>query len=164
MNILRLQELQGLLYSIPEDHFDLGIWLEGKDGENLEGKNTQELLGTCGTSGCAVGWACTHKPFNLEGLEYRKTCSSWSTGHVPTYRGYEQLEAVQQFFGICEEIAEELFYQESYPNRWSEDENGDDVWDIKPKDVAERIQLVVDNAKLSDEEILSLINKGKNNV
>lgn len=158
MNIARLKELINLLANIPEDHFDLGVWLEGVDGE---GKSTAELLGSCGTSGCAVGWACTHKPFNDEGLEY-KAMSIRSGVHVPTYRGHAQEDAVAAFFGLSSDLVEAIFYQESYASKWSEDEDGNDTWDIKPKDVAAVIQVVIDNTTKDDYEILKMIDGVKN--
>lgn len=154
MNVERLKELQKLLESIPESHFDLGVWLTGFDGE---GKLTSQLLGECGSSGCAVGWACTHKPFVDQGLSYKPNTIE---GFHPEYKGYFGMDAVEEFFGIEYGFAETLFHPDQYMHKFlGHDKDGEELWDIKPSDVSTRIQLLLDNPELSYGGFQNLLDK-----
>lgn len=154
MNVERLQELKKLLSSIPESHFNLGVWLVGFVGE---GRLTEELLGECGSSGCAVGWACTHKPFIEQGLSYKESLFG---DFYPSYMDHRGMYAVMKFFEIEEHIAETLFHTDQYMHKFKgHDEDGEEIWDIKPTDVAVRIQLLLDNPELSYEDFQKLIDK-----
>lgn len=152
MNVKRLEELKNLLSSIPESKFDLGFWIQGF---SVEGKKTEELLGECGTSGCAVGWACTHKPFNDEGLSYENFHSDGE--FIPVYNDDLGWDAVCSFFGISYSLSKLLFDQLNYPC----DEDGQSI--AKPNDVAERLQFILDNKDLNHNQIYTLL-KGKYDV
>lgn len=154
MNVERLTELHKLLSSIPESHFDLGVWLEGFDGE---GKLTHELLGECGSSGCAVGWSCTHKPFVEQGLGYQE--NSFGV-YLPSYQGFFGMDAVRSFFDISEDIAKSLFYTDYYQDKFQGyDEDDNEIWDIKPRDVALRIETLLNNPNVTFEELIELFGK-----
>lgn len=151
-NVERLKELQNVLNSVPEDQFDLGVWIEGVD---KEGKKSSELIGHCGTSACAVGWACTHPKFNEQGLKYGIDDPVWEKVYTPMYNGKSSWDAVGEFFGISYQLSDLLFDEGSYYDVfWCEDAG---KVDVKPKDVANRIQIVIDNNDLADYEIEELI-------
>jgi hypothetical protein len=136
MNRIRLQELASLLRTVPGGKFDLTCWRYSPEGitwdddqilqsdENLKDPE-------CNTAGCAVGWACAHKPFQDEGLV-------WRGG--PTYKGATAWAATRAFFELDSTQAEHLFYISSYA-----------MHKQTPEDVADRIEKFITARPLTKE-------------
>lgn len=98
-NVERLQILVDGLKTVPKAKFNLGGWRLG------EGSDVDLLTG-CGTQACAVGWACVMPEFVKEGLFFN--------GYSPQVGDVTGWRAVERFFGLTEEEADLLFYQENY--------------------------------------------------
>ena len=113
----RLKVLADFLAKVPVNHFDLNSWI-------CRSSITQEELiqHKCGTSACAVGWACTIPEFMEQGL-------SMHHSGQPTFKGTHSWDAAEGFFGLLYDEAIALFSSESY----MPDENG-------PEHVAQRIR------------------------
>ncbi|MCY1464232.1 hypothetical protein D9M71_822310 [compost metagenome] len=79
----------------PDEHFDLDLWYDE---------------GTCGTTACAVGWACLDPWFNDQGLMLNRD----TIFEDPQFGELRQWEAVCAFFGISQGQAEHLFFYLSY--------------------------------------------------
>lgn len=126
MNTERLLELHKMLGTIPNENLDLRTWAF----EDPQDKSKQQLI-DCGTTCCAVGWACSHPTFIAEGLH-------WSHKHIPTYLEYSSWEAVESFFEINNAVATWLFVVDSYPSEYS------------IKDVLERIKDILEDKDLYD--------------
>jgi hypothetical protein len=136
MNNKRLLILAAFLETVPEHKFDLMNWRDtGIErltlGERLNGdyiSNEKLLNNSCGTTGCAIGWACTIPEFIEDGL-------TWS-GNYPLLTNHDKewcgWNAVQEFFDIDESTASHLFEHTDYDY----DKSGS-------KDVANRIREVV---------------------
>lgn len=114
----RLLKLAEFLDTVEEDKFSLVTW-------------------DCGTTACAVGWACRMPEFQAEGLGI-----DFEEGYgLPTFHGYGGWQAVREFFQIDHETAALLFSEYSY-DIYSPDE-GDLVRDgstTTARQVAERIR------------------------
>lgn len=100
MNIERLQHLIQILENVPAEKFDLSKW-------------------KCGTTACAIGWACSDPSFNEQGLrmthfshlgEHTLYCPILRFGN----RKEEGWDAVTQFFDITREQADYLFANWTY--------------------------------------------------
>ena len=117
----RLIKLGDFLASVPDDKFDLENWRNnGEEGMDSDYSVDDEDLKTgCGTTGCAVGWACTIPEFKEAGLSY--------TGVTVSYGGLVCWAAVQEFFGLSFMEAQYLFSNASYKAN------------AGPYDVAERL-------------------------
>jgi hypothetical protein len=138
MNTKRLLILADFLETVPEHKFDLMNWRDtGLEkltlGERLSGdymSNKKLLNNSCGTTGCAIGWACVIPEFIEDGF-------IWS-GNYPLLNDNSKewygFDAVLNFFSIDESTSEYLFEYNSYDY----DKSGS-------KDVANRIREVVSN-------------------
>lgn len=109
MNIERLQTLATFLRTVPAEHFDLEGWRSAGDSDPYKTprpvSNKNLLTHACGTTGCAVGWACALPVFIKQGLRWK----GW-----PYYKGSDGLisqhwEAVTGFFEISQDTAKHLF-------------------------------------------------------
>jgi hypothetical protein len=90
MNKERLQQMVTMLRGLPEENqFNLEIW-------------------SCGTSACAVGWACVNPVFIEQGLKRRHT-------GAPEFKGLTSWDAVEAFFEINLDESEHLFDYGTYP-------------------------------------------------
>jgi hypothetical protein len=138
MNTKRLLILAAFLETVPEHKFDLINWRDtGIERltlkERLSGdyiSNEKLLNNSCGTTGCAIGWACTIPEFIEDGFTWsgrwplltdsssKPLCTVW--------------RAVEYFFSIDKVTSEYLFMDTSYDC----DKSGS-------KDVANRIREVV---------------------
>ena len=130
MNKQRLQELVKLLRTVPASKFDLSAWRYTPDGVTWEQekdlKSDEHLKDLeCGTTGCAVGWACAHKPFQDEGLVW---------GEGPMYKGLSSWSATKAFFELYYKQAEHLFDIYSYA-----------LDKRTPEDVADRIEKFIND-------------------
>lgn len=127
MNKERLNKLADFLDTVPERKFDLDTWRVNADGKEVfdESTDDEQLLNfDCGTSGCAIGWACAMPEFKAQGL----TWGLWG----PTVPNYDGWDAVMDFFDLKRADATYLFESESYDYDVDED--------TKPSDVAARIR------------------------
>lgn len=89
--LLRLAE--EILPNVPEDNFNLATWKERNE---------------CGTTACAIGWACLDEQFNEEGLTYDEIYAT------PRYNNHLFWRAVREFFGLTQEQACDLFMEGGY--------------------------------------------------
>lgn len=91
----------------PPEHFDLQCWIDSSSPVT-----SQEDLHTCGTTACAVGWACCLPEFQREGLHL----STYAPAYKPREGGdvHHHWEAVTAFFDLAEDEAEHLFSYEKY--------------------------------------------------
>lgn len=104
MNRERLQQMVTMLRELPEETFNLDAW-------------------TCGTSACAVGWACVNPVFTEQGLKRRHT-------GAPEFMGLSSWDAVEAFFELKMHQSSYLFDICEYPK-----EAG-----TTPDEVADRIE------------------------
>ena len=116
MNIQRLQTLAAFLRTVSQEHFDLRSWRSSVGCEYASDEDLTTLQ--CGTTACAVGWACSMPEFQAQGL-------TWGTDGIspagyPVYAPTEtkecsaSWEAVEEFFDISYNTAEHLFASDKY--------------------------------------------------
>lgn len=94
MHKQRLEQMVTMLRGLPEEkrqNFDLSDW-------------------HCGTSACAVGWACRDPAFISQGLRFDYE------GIAPEFMGSEGWNAVKNFFDIGFDQARGLFNYDAYSN------------------------------------------------
>ena len=117
----RLTKLLDFLAHVPDERFDLSHWRNNSkdDRPSYYAVDDDALRTGCGTTGCAVGWACTIPEFKEAGLAYKD--------YTVRYDGLIGFQAVQAFFGLSFMEAMYLFSETSYKANAS------------PSDVAERI-------------------------
>lgn len=129
VNKERLEILADFLAKVPVNHFDLSSWI-------CRSSITQEDLiqHKCGTSACAVGWACTIPEFMEQGLSMHQS-------GLPMFKGMSSWDAAEGFFGLIYDEAIALFSSESY----MPDENG-------PEEVAFRIRMFLENPQAALDE------------
>lgn len=118
---------------IPDQHFDINSWFYTKDfyEKNVD-KVTEEITSyQCGTSACAVGWACLDPWFNERGLKainrLGQACPSVenSSYDLPLFM-------LADFFDISHDDVAHLFLMNRY------------LKSPKPYEVALRIRILVD--------------------
>lgn len=97
----RLRDLYSMLYGVPEEKLDLGTWA-------TSGKVPSQIRSACGTTACAVGWACLYPNFKKQGLGIR-TFRNKNAGSFPIFRDGGNWIAVEDFFGLTEHEARRLF-------------------------------------------------------
>ena len=116
-----------LAYHVPDERFDLSGWRNnGQEGMDSDGYIDDETLRTgCGTTACAIGWACTISEFKAAGLSY--------TGFTVSYDDLVSWGAVEEFFGLSFMEAMYLFSDSSYKANAS------------PYDVAARLYFAADS-------------------
>lgn len=114
MNEKRLLKLAAVLKTVPAKHFDMGHWAGGEydeegvqleAGKSLFGAKGQGTPKTCGTTACAMGWACTIPEFKSAGLKMR--------GFNPTFRGEHSFRAAAEFFDLTPYEVDYLFGAEN---------------------------------------------------
>lgn len=158
MNTERLLILADALETrIPADRFDLRFWRES-DTDTYVGPTTTDeaLIRGCGTSACAVGWACALPELQAQGL-------TWDVERgIPIFSGLseetlKQSEdsgakayfiawgSVREFFEIDRKTADYLFDLDAY-------QNDADFIDPTPANVAARIRWLVDGGVIPDED------------
>ena len=57
LNVGRLHEFAGIIESLPEGQFDMGLWGEGTAEEAIAHIHTHAAVPECGTPACIAGWA-----------------------------------------------------------------------------------------------------------
>lgn len=127
MNKERLLTLANFLDSIEgQPGFDLHSW-KREDPE-------------CGTTACAIGYACTIPAFVNAGLSLSLHSEFPSEGYArnyePTYEGLKDFQAVAAFFDISVTLAEYLFLASPYRDKLSRAGT--------PRDVAEAIRKAIE--------------------
>ncbi len=98
-HIERLEQVVRVLEELPkEKKFDLNHW------------------SICGTVACAVGWAASDVWFRRRGLGLEKIWGLFEgkTQYQPAFKGLDDWEAVEAFFGLGEREAEHLFSAFTY--------------------------------------------------
>ena len=119
MNKQRLQALANVLRNVPPVHFNLSCWrcnTNVKTEARHENATDEQLVEHyCGTTGCAIGWACAMPEFQAQGLV-------WNLARgVPELiqNGYKDTgwEAVQALFSISYREAQLLFLSDKYVDR-----------------------------------------------
>lgn len=144
MNKPRLQYLANFLLRLPPNKFNLYGWRQKSlddeteedydefDPEQISAYSDASLLDEdCGTTGCAVGWACALPSFNAEGLRWARLTPEYEDAkHEMFWSGWN---AVANFFDISYSEAHRLFSSSAY-NR--------DEWS-NPLAVAQRIEQFV---------------------
>ena len=151
MNVNRLNRLSEILSKVPEKSFDISKWTNQTSIEN-------EV--DCGTTACAVGWACFDKGFNEEGLHYTLGENSYDGREFlePTFKSKKGWSAVEAFFGIESDIAFFLFDSDYYDNlHWYLDRG------VEPRDVINRIKILLENKDVTSvRKLLSLSSISEN--
>jgi hypothetical protein len=148
MNKARLMQLRDFLEALPEDkrnnHFSLDAWIrvDGITDGSIE-LNAEEvphrrltrsffnaavnpadiIQGHCGSTACAIGWACSNPEFIRLGFRMaaREKVDEYTgkrelTDFTPQYRGSDGWDAVRHFFDIDYHTAGTLFDFEDYPD------------------------------------------------
>ena len=115
MNIERLNHLITILERVQSDpkekvKFDMNVWIN-----------------YCGTSACAVGFACLDPIFQAQGLEIRD--------NEPKFQDFYGYIAAYKFFEITHAEAMDLFCPLDY----------DGYGKIEPVDVIDRIRTLINN-------------------
>ena len=146
MNKHRLLILADALETrIPQERFDLANWRYDLDFVRDESDSDYEsrasdvsddgLLHGCGTTGCAVGWACALPEFKAEGLSWNGTPALAIDGVIRQ----TSWVAVEMFFDLTYDQAHKLFDSAWYGSAQRRD----------PRAVSNRIREMV--AEPSDE-------------
>ena len=140
MNKERLLKLAEFLENLAPERFNLSSWRE-HDGDDTDSVSDEQLWeGGCGTTGCAVGWACAMPEFQAEGLYWDKGEGYPALRGLPySYSGYA---VASEFFAIPVEVSRLLFSPVRYPEETS-----------NPKGVAERIRWVAEMSQKQLEEL-----------
>ena len=97
MNKVRLLKLADFLETVPENQFDMNVWV------HLGNKTS---LGDCGTAGCALGWATKIFP------ELKITSDSFVV--LTSNPCVDTLDAAQVFFEIDGRTSAQLFLSSKY--------------------------------------------------
>lgn len=96
----RLERLASLLDTVKPEHFNLTGWYTGRYTATAE--FTPDNIQGCGTTACAVGWACTIPEFRNAGLYMTQR-------NAPAFEALEGYEAVSRFFEIDADKTRWLF-------------------------------------------------------
>jgi hypothetical protein len=104
MNTKRLLILAAFLETVPEHKFDLEDWRDTglerlTSGERINGDYTTDeklLNNSCGTTGCAIGWACTIPEFIEDGFTWDGSSPLLTNSDTKLYEWF----AVEEFFSI----------------------------------------------------------------
>jgi hypothetical protein len=111
MNKERLRLLAEFLKTVNPVKFDLCTWRSPSPGDwtisEVLRSDKSLLDNDCGTTGCAIGWACVIPEFIEAGLVYKE--------EGPTFDGYVSWEATEAFFDIPPKVATLLFSSNEYP-------------------------------------------------
>lgn len=100
-----------------EPKFDLVSWCSAEFRREPKDVNTavrNRLKTKCGTTACAIGYACLMPAFQTEGLGFYYDAVFEEL--TPRYGGMVSWDAVERFFEISEPQAHQLFAISSYPS------------------------------------------------
>ena len=116
VGVERLRELYAMMCGVPDDRVRLRYWREDTGVRYLREDTSgffvgnEKLVHNCGTTGCAVGWACAYPKFQEQGLNWMGSAPTFSK-RKSQFGGWG---AVCTFFGIDIDIASYLFSCERY--------------------------------------------------
>jgi hypothetical protein len=102
----RLKTLYQVIGGIPSAVIDMDSW---RNNANFGDPDDKELIKSaksernCGTTACALGWACAYPTFKRAGLRW----DTWMS--TPAYKNETDFAGGGLFFGITEGQAEALF-------------------------------------------------------
>jgi len=94
VRLRKLNTLANFIEDLPSDKFFMPHWGSTKDATKI----------TCGTAGCAAGWAVTL--FHRRGLQMVFSTNEGAGTPCPTYRGFLGSQAFATYFGIKFDEAE----------------------------------------------------------
>jgi hypothetical protein len=140
--IKRLETLHDMLINhdeyFPTTQFDMSEWFNCDlgHGEDTIVKKVVNKAFICTTSACALGSAACFPTFRKAGL---RTYGNNVVFRDATNEEYEEQEAGKEFFGITKDEAGDLFLPSHYEGLYPED--------ITPKDVAERVAVLIKKYK-----------------
>lgn len=111
--IERLRTLYSMLAGLPDEKVDLFGWRRSYVGGSFVSGVCDALLldQGCGTTGCAVGWACAFPEFQKDGLFWGGSGPRYThqvDEHTLVLSGWP---AVSKFFGLTTSQAIALFQQ-----------------------------------------------------
>jgi hypothetical protein len=124
MNKERLLKLATFLDTVPAEKFDLKDWRrsggEVEEGNLSSDVTDEQLLGDCGTTACAFGWACTMPEFQALGLHYDggTPCLVYNTGQRGSlgHPRYYAWDAIAELFDLGSVGRSFLFSGHTYPD------------------------------------------------
>ena len=138
LTIHRLNRLADFLDTLPPERFDYSRFV----GDDWAG--AQDL--SCGTTACALGWACTRPEFQKLGLRLVMNDSGVFPMGMPQCGNYTWQHAAEPVFGITEDDATYLFLSDEH----HQDIDYDAVspsGDASARDVAEHIRNFVEHIR-----------------
>jgi len=142
MNIERLSELIIVLKKAAkrEEKLNMSNWVisDSIHGDWGEDKNGVEfyLEGFCGTASCAIGHAMLDKGFQGQGLLV-------GIDYLPYYKGFQEDEAITQFFELTMDQVAWLFMPENYES--------DESASLSPLKVVTRIERMIHHHEMSQD-------------
>ena len=130
--LLRLADV--ILPKVPKANFDMSYW-------------------ECGTTACAIGWACQDPVFNAEGFKFTEGYGdAWK---VPVFQAepdtFKRWFAIQRFFDLNLVDAEYLFSGTKYRG-----EGYSGIHDIPSKAVSKRIHELIKRDDRTEELLKKL--------
>jgi hypothetical protein len=126
----RLTKLIKFMSSLPRSankHFDMNNWADHSKGSGFpeHGIRPGAIVPTnavtlCGTTACALGWACSVPSFHKAGLRLRVAPSLPNRAYPVFGRSHTEM-AASRFFDIHHQQAEALFYMydAKTPKAWA---------------------------------------------
>lgn len=138
----RLNLLADFLETVPHHKFNLGNWrhADANSSNHLQYvkliRDSMLLDMNCGTTACAVGWACTMPEFIERGLHWDAVSISYDCVSYGSNRTMVGWDAVTLFFNISREFAYAFFSDTTYPTNTT-----------TPTEVANRIRKIILDCK-----------------
>lgn len=120
----RLTTLIRFMSSLPRSanrHFDMESWFSHSGDHEIKGAITQRIMRDCGTTACALGWACTIPSFRKAGLHLEVGF------RAPMYGGVIGLSSATRFFEITGLQSLDLFdgtIEDKTPKQWAKRARG----------------------------------------
>lgn len=119
-HIERLRTLYSVIAGIPSKVIEMDRWRVGPHQENSDKKFIRSAVKTitkneksnpydCGTSACALGWACAYPEFKAQGLKFKNGSPSFREASVDSWGWQDGFEVGSKFFGISHTEASHLF-------------------------------------------------------
>lgn len=135
------------------DIFDIGMWFEPSPWKDLSAQVSVITEGTddyrCGTTCCALGWACLNKKFIAAGLhldpEYREPVYMGTNG-----RRYIGVEAGAEVLGIYPDVAACLFIGGHYRLNAHGFKAVPSDRSVQPKDVLARLDQIIERQLIGE--------------
>lgn len=143
MNVERLKALSDFLRTpLVMSHFDIETWVSVEDDKDYNGGDFHRYLNPkklhCGTTACALGWACTL--FRGEGIHLNR----YGLVRMKDQCYKCSYKVGAEFFDVPLNISQWLFNPDSYYPAL--DETGTwDVDDLTSEEVADRIDYLLEH-------------------